>query len=474
MAPGEGNVIFFYHSFYGIRGNKMRHRIIGFLICFVTVCSVCAQNKINIAVLTLKNTSGITSGEVELISDRLRGELFSTGRVNVMERDQMQDVLKEQGFQQSGACTDEACMVEMGQLLGVEMLISGSIGKLGTLYMVNVRMIDVGTAQIVKVVSEDIKGGIEGVVTRLKTIAVQLVSDDEPIMESELVEEEHTEVEVTTVEEEVEEVVVEEKEEEKEEEEEEEEEEKEKAGDEKNRNRAGVRLSFNLYGGSVVHTMDGDEVERSDESFDDLKHCPFFNPQLRFIIKIGSFLAVDIGPGFMWGNSHFIINIDQYDSTYNYSTYEYEYLQAGTMEFEGRWNFYIANIPLLFSFSKRLYPLKINAGFMFDINFPIFVENIDLDGENIAYESYIAFCFAFGFRGGVEILVNPHVGFSLDLLFRFFQFTLSDYLDYYYDDTVFESMSYYEREDAIEYYLEQKPTFRMPMFGIGIGFNIYY
>ena len=55
--------------------------------------------KKNIAVINLKNGSGVTAGESELISDRLRGDLFNTDKVNVMERDQMQEILKEQGFQ---------------------------------------------------------------------------------------------------------------------------------------------------------------------------------------------------------------------------------------------------------------------------------------------------------------------------------------------------------------------------------------
>ena len=88
----------------------------------------------------------------------------------------MQEILKEQGFQISGACTDEACMVEMGQLLGVERLVSGSIGKLGSMFLVNIRAIDVETAKIVGVVSVDIKGGIEDVVGHLPGIARKLTA----------------------------------------------------------------------------------------------------------------------------------------------------------------------------------------------------------------------------------------------------------------------------------------------------------
>lgn len=134
-----------------------------------------AQDKsdhMKIAVLNLKNANGITVEDAELISDRLRNEFYSTGKVDVMEREQMQTLLKEQGFQQSGAaCTDEGCMVEMGRLLGVKRLIIGSVGKLGSLYMINIRGINVETGSIEKVVSRDVKGSIEDLVNILPQIA---------------------------------------------------------------------------------------------------------------------------------------------------------------------------------------------------------------------------------------------------------------------------------------------------------------
>jgi len=131
--------------------------------------------KLTYAVLPLKSAQGVLPGEADLLTDRLRNELFNTGKVDVMERDQMQEVLKEQGFQKSGACTDEACMVEIGKLLGVRRLVAGSLGKLGGLYMINIRGIDVQSGKIVRAVSKDIKGGIEDVVRILRDIADQLV-----------------------------------------------------------------------------------------------------------------------------------------------------------------------------------------------------------------------------------------------------------------------------------------------------------
>jgi hypothetical protein len=65
-------------------------------------------------------------------------------------------------------------MVQIGQLLGVQQLVTGSIGKLGSMYLLNLRVIDIKTAKIAKVVSEDIKGDIEDLVGRLPHLAARL------------------------------------------------------------------------------------------------------------------------------------------------------------------------------------------------------------------------------------------------------------------------------------------------------------
>ncbi len=154
--------------------DRMIISIAGLIIC-MTFSSHALDQKRNFAVIGIKNGAGVTTGQAEIIADRLRIKLFNTGAVNMMERDQMKEIMSEQGFQQSGVCTDDACMVEIGELLGVERLVSGSIGKLGKMFLCNFRVIDVQTAKIIGVVSIDITGGIEEVVGHLPSIAKKLV-----------------------------------------------------------------------------------------------------------------------------------------------------------------------------------------------------------------------------------------------------------------------------------------------------------
>jgi hypothetical protein len=54
----------------------------------------------------------------------------------------------------------------MGQLLGATSMIAGSIGKVGPIFLVSLRLIDVGTGKILQNVDVEIEGGIADVLRR--------------------------------------------------------------------------------------------------------------------------------------------------------------------------------------------------------------------------------------------------------------------------------------------------------------------
>jgi hypothetical protein len=127
---------------------------------FLLFASIPAQDKTNIAVLDLEGS--LSTSELLTLTSKLTVELMNTGRYTVIERSQMQEILKEQGFQQTG-CTNTECAVQMGQLLGVQMMVAGNIGKIGSMFSIGLRTIDVETGKIEKNISVDFKGSIEDV-----------------------------------------------------------------------------------------------------------------------------------------------------------------------------------------------------------------------------------------------------------------------------------------------------------------------
>lgn len=131
-----------------------------FLLCFSFVALAWAQ-PLNVAVSDL-DAKGVTSSEASIISGRLRQEMLNTGAFRVMERNQMDAIMKEQSLQQTGACSSEECQVEVGRLLGVDRIVVGSLGKIGSVYSLEVRLLNVETGEVMVSQSVDYDGAVEG------------------------------------------------------------------------------------------------------------------------------------------------------------------------------------------------------------------------------------------------------------------------------------------------------------------------
>jgi len=131
--------------------------------------------QITISVLDFQ-ANGLPLNEVSILSDRFRAELIQLKEYSVIERATMEEVLKEQGFQQSGCVTNE-CVVEIGELLGAQQMVAGSIGKLGTAYTVTARIIDIQTGEIINATTYDYEGNIGGLLKiGMRRVAIDLFS----------------------------------------------------------------------------------------------------------------------------------------------------------------------------------------------------------------------------------------------------------------------------------------------------------
>ncbi len=150
------------------------------LFLFVMVYFAYAQeSKKSVAVLEFQSSGGLDKSELSVLTNRFRGILVQTDAYEVIEREKMRDILKEQDFALSDQCNSQECAVQVGQLLGVQYMIAGDIAKFGQTYTIDLRMIDVGTGKIVKTKSEDYEGKMEGLLNVMKSIANAFAGKDE-------------------------------------------------------------------------------------------------------------------------------------------------------------------------------------------------------------------------------------------------------------------------------------------------------
>ena len=123
------------------------------------------QRKPTLGTLDLRGV-GIPENEAVLITERLIECLLRIGDYTVVERSQMKVILEEQGFQLTGACDTRECAVEVGQLIGAEKIVVGSVGRVGNMYTLSVRMFAVETGRIMTAASGDYKGSVDVLLTR--------------------------------------------------------------------------------------------------------------------------------------------------------------------------------------------------------------------------------------------------------------------------------------------------------------------
>lgn len=128
--------------------------------------------KPHIAVLNLESRD-ISESEAATLSDQLRGHLVNLNAFIVLDRSTMEELLQEQGLQQTG-CTRTECAVQVGRVLNVQKIVAGSIGKIGKTYAVNLSMINVESSRIEKSFNRNYEGKVEGLLEILQDIAQEI------------------------------------------------------------------------------------------------------------------------------------------------------------------------------------------------------------------------------------------------------------------------------------------------------------
>jgi len=148
-----------------------------FAVLFTTLFGQNPDRK-NMAIYNFSGL-GVSPIEAQVLSDRIRVELSKLGTYNIIERGLMEQILKEQVLQLSGLCDDASCLVEVGRILAVHYIVGGSVSKLGDLFTIEARIIDVESGEIVTNVVEDYNGPIENLLVQTtRIVAAKLCGID--------------------------------------------------------------------------------------------------------------------------------------------------------------------------------------------------------------------------------------------------------------------------------------------------------
>ena len=93
-----------------------------FSLIFTLSIIIGQDSRPTVAILDFEG-QGVDASEVQTLTERMRTEIGNTKAVRLIERKAVEKMMQEQGLQQSG-CTSDECAAEVGQLLGVQFMIS--------------------------------------------------------------------------------------------------------------------------------------------------------------------------------------------------------------------------------------------------------------------------------------------------------------------------------------------------------------
>lgn len=133
----------------------MKKNLISIFLC-ILYCQFLAgyasadfkKTKIAVLPFTLQGEKFDTEDMGKIVAEWLITAFVKDGRFEVIERRLLGQVLEEQQMVEAGIVNQETA-TEIGRILGVKVIISGSIMKLKNVIEVNARIIDVGSASIV-------------------------------------------------------------------------------------------------------------------------------------------------------------------------------------------------------------------------------------------------------------------------------------------------------------------------------------
>jgi sulfatase modifying factor 1 len=107
----------------------MKRNTVAVVLIFLSILAT-AQIKPVITVLDFK-TSGVSEREMKSIISLISNTLFKTGKYTVIDVEQRERLFKEIEFSMSD-CVDEKCQIEAGKQLSAELIVVGSIDKIGS------------------------------------------------------------------------------------------------------------------------------------------------------------------------------------------------------------------------------------------------------------------------------------------------------------------------------------------------------
>jgi len=118
------------------------------LVLLVSAGTASAAGKTKVAVTDVKNVQGVQAGTATILSDIVVSEIAKAGYDVVSQSDINAMIGFEKQKKVLGCVDDSSCLAEVGGALGVDYMLAGQVGQIGTRYRISLLLVDTRKARV--------------------------------------------------------------------------------------------------------------------------------------------------------------------------------------------------------------------------------------------------------------------------------------------------------------------------------------
>ncbi|MDF1565126.1 MAG: PEGA domain-containing protein [Deltaproteobacteria bacterium] len=144
------------------------------LVCLLPLPSL-AAGKVRLAILDFESR-GVEEQTVRTFTDALASELGAKDEYQVISGNEMRSVMSYEASKQMLGCEGDACISQLGHLLDVDRIVSGSLAAIGDGFYVSLSLLDARKAEVISRSSYRVAGGKGELLASVKTAVADLLS----------------------------------------------------------------------------------------------------------------------------------------------------------------------------------------------------------------------------------------------------------------------------------------------------------
>lgn len=158
---------------------KLTHFLSIIFICYASQLTAQQSDVVSVAVVDFEQ-SGISELEVQTLTQRFSSELQNTAKAILVDRDVLISQIASAGYSPSSCKAVECVLKAIGDTLGVQYIITGSVKKNKKRYTLNAVFTNVATGSEEQIIKTNYNGPVDGMVVELEIMAWNIMNQTPP------------------------------------------------------------------------------------------------------------------------------------------------------------------------------------------------------------------------------------------------------------------------------------------------------